>query len=56
MTDQSAALLAHFIDSLWLEDGLSDNTLSAYRTDLSQFIEHFFQFVDKEFCILLLQI
>ncbi len=26
-----------FIDSLWLEDGLSDNTLSAYRTDLNHF-------------------
>ena len=26
-----------FIDSLWLEDGLSDNTLSAYRTDLTGF-------------------
>jgi len=26
-----------FIDSLWLEDGLSDNTLSAYRTDLNSF-------------------
>lgn len=26
-----------FIDSLWLEDGLSDNTLSAYRSDLNSF-------------------
>lgn len=26
-----------FIDSLWLEDGLSDNTLSAYRSDLNGF-------------------
>ena len=26
-----------FIDSLWLEDGLSDNTLSAYRRDLTGF-------------------
>lgn len=26
-----------FIDSLWMEDGLSDNTLSAYRTDLKNF-------------------
>lgn len=24
-----------FLDSLWAEDGVSDNTLSAYRTDLS---------------------
>ncbi len=26
-----------FIDHLWLEDGLSKNTLDSYRTDLSQF-------------------
>lgn len=26
-----------FIDHLWLEDGLSKNTLESYRTDLSQF-------------------
>lgn len=26
-----------FIDNLWIEKGLSENTLSAYRTDLSQF-------------------
>ena len=26
-----------FVDALWLEDGLSDNTLSAYRTDLAGF-------------------
>lgn len=28
-----------FIDNLWLEKGLSDNTLSAYRSDLSKFCE-----------------
>ena len=27
--------LDRFIDVLWLEDGLSPNTLSAYRRDLS---------------------
>lgn len=26
-----------FIDSLWLENGLSDNTLSSYRTDLQHY-------------------
>jgi integrase/recombinase XerD len=30
----SAALIDAFIDALWLEDGLSKNTLSAYRADL----------------------
>ncbi|MBL0253425.1 MAG: site-specific tyrosine recombinase XerD [Polaromonas sp.] len=28
-----------FIDALWLEDGLSKNTLEAYRRDLSQFAQ-----------------
>ncbi len=28
------ALLVRFLDALWLEDGLSDNTLAAYRRDL----------------------
>ena len=31
------ALIAPFIDGLWLEDGLSPNTLAAYRRDLSLF-------------------
>lgn len=30
--------LAAFLDSLWLEDGLSKNTLAAYRQDLNAFI------------------
>lgn len=30
-------LLDSFIDSLWLEKGLSENTLSAYRSDLNRF-------------------
>ena len=35
MTD--ALLLDEFADSLWLEDGLSRNTLESYRNDLRQF-------------------
>ncbi|HEX5613029.1 MAG TPA: site-specific integrase, partial [Burkholderiales bacterium] len=31
-----AALLDAFCDSLWLEDGLSKNTLESYRRDLAQ--------------------
>jgi len=31
------ALLDAFCDALWLEDGLSKNTLSSYRRDLEQF-------------------
>jgi integrase/recombinase XerD len=33
----SSALLDSFSDALWLEDGLSKNTLSSYRRDLEQF-------------------
>lgn len=32
-------MLERFIDSLWLEGGLSPNTLEAYRSDLQQFSE-----------------
>ena len=40
MTTQSDESLYHqFIDYLWLEKGLSDNTLAAYRTDLKQFCD-----------------
>jgi integrase/recombinase XerD len=34
--DLNAALLDAFCDALWLEDGLSKNTISAYRADLEQ--------------------
>lgn len=30
-------LIEAFIDNLWIEKGLSENTLNAYRTDLSKF-------------------
>jgi integrase/recombinase XerD len=33
----SSALLDSFADALWLEDGLSKNTLASYRRDLQQF-------------------
>jgi integrase/recombinase XerD len=33
----NSALLDSFADALWLEDGLSKNTLSSYRRDLEQF-------------------
>ena len=35
MDTQSASLIDKFLDSLWLECGLSKNTLSAYRIDLN---------------------
>jgi len=37
MSESDAALLDEFCDHLWLEDGLSKNTLAAYRRDLRLF-------------------
>ena len=34
---QSAAVIDQFLDVLWLERGLSENTLSAYRNDLNSY-------------------
>lgn len=31
--------IEHYIDAMWMERGLSDNTLSGYRRDLSQYQE-----------------
>ncbi len=35
--DNSSQLIDNFIDLIWLEKGLSTNTLSAYRQDLTSF-------------------
>lgn len=34
MSERDIALVERFLDALWLERGLSENTLSAYRSDL----------------------
>jgi integrase/recombinase XerD len=39
MKDGDGALLDEFCDELWLEDGLSKNTLESYRRDLRQFAD-----------------
>ena len=31
--------IERYIDAMWMEKGLSDNTLSSYRRDLRQFQE-----------------
>jgi integrase/recombinase XerD len=36
LTQSDAALVDAFCDALWLEDGLSKNTIAAYRADLEQ--------------------
>lgn len=43
----SQDLLDSFIDHLWLEDGLSRNTLVSYRLDLTQFAEWLQKTCDK---------
>lgn len=35
--DENTTLLDEFTDALWLEEGLSRNTLESYRSDLQQF-------------------
>src|ERR1700746_3650393 len=37
MASDNLALIDEFCDSLWLEDGLSKNTLEAYRRDMRLF-------------------
>ena len=37
LNTESEKVIAKFLDALWLEKGLSDNTLQAYRSDLSAF-------------------
>ncbi len=37
-TAEQTHLIDAFLDSLWMERGVSDNTLSAYRTDLKIFV------------------
>ena len=36
--EATRALIDRFIEALWLEEGLSDNTLAAYRGDLTLFV------------------
>ena len=38
MSAEDASLLDAFCDTLWLEDGLSKNTLESYRRDLDQIV------------------
>ncbi len=37
--EESQAAIDTFVDALWLEEGLSRNTLSAYRRDLTLFAQ-----------------
>src|SRR5258708_36442858 len=39
MNPENASLLDDFCDAVWLEDGLSKNTLESYRRDLRLFAE-----------------
>ncbi len=37
--DTSQASIDRFVDALWIEDGLSANTLAAYRRDLTLYAQ-----------------
>lgn len=39
INDSDSSLIDTFLDAIWMEKGLSENTLSSYRRDLSQFAE-----------------
>ncbi|MDZ7839835.1 MAG: site-specific tyrosine recombinase XerD [Gammaproteobacteria bacterium] len=43
MAAEDRRCIDRFSDALWLESGLSDNTLSAYRRDLAAFARHQFK-------------
>jgi len=47
MRDENQSLLDEFTDRLWLEEGLSRNTLESYRRDLTQFAEWLEKAYDK---------
>ena len=42
------AIIDAFLDALWMEHGLSGNTLSAYRSDLQGFVRWLHDFGNKE--------
>jgi len=48
MKASDSPLIDEFCDALWLEDGLSRNTLDAYRRDLEQFVLWLRQQHDKD--------
>jgi integrase/recombinase XerD len=43
MSQQDTHLIDSFADALWLEDGLANNTLAAYRADLGQLATYLVQ-------------
>lgn len=47
-SESNSGLLDEFSDALWLEDGLSPNTLESYRSDLQQFDEWLVKKRDKK--------
>ncbi len=47
-TSENQAILDDFIDRIWLEEGLSRNTLDSYRQDLNQFATWLEKTADKD--------
>ena len=52
LTPENELLIDAFADAMWLESGLSKNTLSAYRSDLSKFA----QFLEQSSLLVVSQI
>ena len=39
LSNEDSLLLEHYLDAVWMEKGLSQNTLESYRADLSAFAQ-----------------
>ncbi len=54
--DTSPEIIEQFIDVIWMERGLSENTLSAYRTDLKKFYTWLMQSSNKPVVDILIKV
>ncbi len=54
--DTSPEIIEQFIDVIWMERGLSENTLSAYRTDLKKFYTWLMQSSNKPVVDMLIKV
>lgn len=55
INDNNQSILDTYLNALWLEKGLSENTISAYRRDLYHFAQHLADTQSIEFSVLATQ-
>lgn len=55
INDNNQSILDTYLNALWLEKGLSENTISAYRRDLYHFAQHLADTQSVEFSVLATQ-